>query len=393
MVEGAMGSGPTSRTLLYVVNSYDFFLSHRLSLARAAQEQGFSVAVASPWHPDAGSDPTITHVTIPCSRRGINPFAEARTLFAIHAAFRRIQPDVVHLLTMKPIMYGGIAARFHRSKVAVVQAVTGLGYLFSENTLRAKTLRIIAKAGLRFALNQPNGHVIFQNQDDQATLIDARLTDLGTSSLIRGSGVNPEEYRFSPEPRGPPIVLMASRLLWSKGLEEFIEAARILNDRGDPTRFQLAGKLDPGNPSSASEDQLIRWTKEGIIEYIGWIEDMNRAYQDVHIVCLPSKYGEGVPKALIEAAACGRPIVTTDTPGCRDIVLDGYNGRLVPIRDAAALADAIQDLSSNPRLRQKYGLAGRQRVIDSFASDIVHAETMEIYEKLLGASHEPNQSS
>jgi glycosyltransferase involved in cell wall biosynthesis len=205
----------------------------------------------------------------------------------------------------------------------------------------------------------------------------------GRLRVIRGSGVDPAFFSLTPEPPGIPVVTLASRMLWDKGIKEFVEAARQLKGRGIFARFVLVGDTDAHNPSAIPKEQLTAWHTEGVIEWWGHREDMPKVFSDSHIICLPSFYGEGVPKVLIEAAACGRPIVTTNTPGCREIVKNEENGLLIPVRNTFELADAIQRLIVNPELRQKMGARGREIVLCEFALEKVVSETMAVYDELL----------
>jgi glycosyltransferase involved in cell wall biosynthesis len=226
--------------------------------------------------------------------------------------------------------------------------------------------------------------VIVQNPTDQALLCRLGIVNPRQVTLIRGSGVDTDRFAPCPEPAGKPIVMLASRLLWPKGVGVFVEAARQLLRAGVEARFVIVGEGDEENPSSIPRSQLEAWNAEPGIEWWGRQTDMPAIYGQAQIVCLPSHYGEGVPKALIEAASCGRPIVTTDAPGCRDIVEQGINGYLVPVRDSAAVAEAIQRLLGDPDLRLRMGRAGRNRVQKIFSIDRVIAETLAVYGALHG---------
>lgn len=316
------------------------------------------------------------------SRRGLNPFAEWATLRQFIRLFREVKPTIVHNLTIKPMIYGGLAAR--RTKVpCLVQAVTGLGHVFIATGPKAKAARIAVVSAYRVAFRHPNRAVIFQNPDDQATLIATGAVDADDSVLIRGSGVDLTLFHPLPEPSGATTVIFASRLIWPKGVREFVEAARLLKSRGSEVRMVLVGEPDPGNPASISRSDLEGWIREGVVEAWGFRKDMVEVFRQCHVVCLPSVYGEGVPRVLIEAAACSRPIVTTDAPGCREIVQDGRNGILVPAKDVAALADAIERLAGDFVLRQTMGKEGRALAESEFSLDSVIARTLAVYDRLL----------
>jgi glycosyltransferase involved in cell wall biosynthesis len=369
--------------LLYLVNIPRFFVSHRLPLALAAQAAGYDVQVATSQY-DTASIARITAAglpfhPLPLRQHSTSPLDEAQALDAIIRLYQRLQPDLAHQITIKSILYGGLAA--YRVKVpALVNAVSGLGYVFVAEGAKARLLRSGALLAYRLALRHPNSCTIFQNPDDQRFFIEQGLIDPAKAILIRGSGVDMTRFTPQPEPDGTPVVLFAGRLLWQKGIGEFVAAARRLRDQA---RFVVAGYGESGNPASVPPEQLERWQAEGVIEWWGQRDDMPAVFAQAHIVCLPSSYGEGVPKVLIEAAACGRAIVTTDTPGCREIVQDGVNGLLVPVKNQDALTAALADLIHNPAVRQQMGAAGRRWAEAEFSLAQVNARTLEIYQTLL----------
>ncbi len=370
-----------SRKLLFVINNPDFFLSHRLPIAEAAREAGFTVEIAAPERPSAE---TIRRLgfrfhPVPLTRSSAAPLAEARALLALVRLFRRERPDLVHLVTIKPVLYGGLAARI--AKVPrVVGALSGLGYVFIARGLKASVRRRLVEVAYRVAFGHGDTRVIFQNPDDRAQFLARRLLDAEDTVLIRGSGVDLAQFIATPEPEATaPVVLFASRLLLDKGVGEFAEASRILRARGIEARFVLAGELDPGNPTSLTKGQLDGWISEGLVEWWGHRTDMPQVFAQAHIVCLPS-YREGLPKVLIEAAAAGRAIVTSDVPGCREVVAHGDNGLLVPPRDARRLAEAIERLLVDPELRRRMGRRGRKRAEDEFSITTVIAQTLALYE-------------
>lgn len=366
--------------LLFVVNDADFFVSHRLAVAAAARDAGYDVHVATAPGSGAGriAAEGFTHHAVPMSRSGGNPLGELRSFGALWQLIRRLRPRLVHLVTIKPVLYGGIAARLS-GVPGVVVAISGLGHLFSPGGARAAVLRALVAPLYRFTLGHRNLTVIFQNTADREAL--ARLSRLpGTRAVtIRGSGVQLDRYCNLPEPAGPPTVVLASRLLKTKGVAEFVEAACLLRRRGHDARFQLIGNIDPGNPTTVTEEELERWRLEGQVEILGHRTDIPELFARAHVVVLPSYYGEGVPKVLLEAAACGRPVVTTDHPGCRDAVEAGVTGLLVPVRDPAGLAAAIERLLTDSGLRQAMGAAGRRMAEREFGIDGVVSEHLRIY--------------
>lgn len=375
--------------VLIVVNNPAFFLSHRLPIALAARGAGWDVHVATAPEPaDAVArieGQTLYHHPIPVSRSGTQPLFELKTLQALYQLYRRLRPDLLHHVTIKPVVYGGLVARMARCP-AVVSAISGLGYVFAGESLRHKALRAVATRLYRGALRHPSSRVIFQNVYDQRTLEDLGITNQAKAVMIRGSGVRLDQFSTSAEPEGTPVVVLPARMLRDKGVVEFAEAARALKSRGIEARFVLAGDLDPGNPAALARETLDDWVAEGIVEWWGYCTDMPTTLKQSHLVVLPSFYGEGLPKALIEAAASGRAIVTTDHPGCRDAVADGDNGLLVPPRDSNALAEAICTLLEDPERRRAMGQRGRERAEAEFSVDEVVRQHLQVYEALLNES-------
>ena len=372
-----------SNILLFVVNTPDFFLSHRLPLAVAAKKVGFEVHVATADGPDAQTilSHGFTHHVVPFSRSGQNILRELVTLLSLAKLFWRVKPALIHLVTIKPVLYGGIAARLVGIS-SVVSAVSGLGTVFLAESLFARIRRNLITHLYRVAFKPKRGVVIFQNPDDRNTLLELKTLKAEQARLIRGSGVALTDYTFLPEPEGKPIVVMAARLLRDKGVFEFVEAARLLNARGLLIEMRLIGAPDPGNPSSVTQQELDLWMEEGLIELLGYRNDIAAQYAAVNIVCLPS-YREGLPKSLVEAAACGRAVVTTDVPGCRDAIVPGETGLLAKVKDAVSLADAIQLLIEEPERRRKLGKAGRVLAEEVFAIEKIVEQHMIIYREIL----------
>lgn len=372
------------RKVLYVIHDVPFFLSHRWPLADAASRNGFAVHIAGPMISQCDRLKTAGFILhdIPLGRGvGRRSLGEVRAFATIFGLIRHLEPDIVHCITLKPVVVGGIVAHLLGAP-AVVHAVTGLGYSFTSLSLKARLARFVASLGLRYVLRYRNATTIVQNPDDLAMMVQAGLLRPSQAKLIKGSGVDPEIFRPKSREEDPPIVLMPSRMLWDKGIGEFVEAARRLAGKGIQARFAIAGDVDPGNPNSIPPSQIEAWRREGVVELWGHRTDMPDVLAAARIVCLPS-YREGVPKVLIEAAACGRPIVTTDAPGCREIVRHGENGLLVPVRDSVALADAIECLLAKPELGTRFGQRGREMVIEEFSEDRVVRETLEVYERAL----------
>jgi glycosyltransferase involved in cell wall biosynthesis len=362
--------------VLYFVTEDWYFVSHRLPLAAAARDRGYEVTVATRVREDGAAIRAAGLRLIPfeISRGGINPLRELHTLLRLMRLYRRERPDIAHHVAMKPVLYGSIAARLSRTG-RVVNALAGMGWLFTSTGGLASVLKPLVRPVLGRVLRW--GTVIVQNPDDERLVADLGVPRSGIRR-IPGSGVDLQRFCPAPEPAGIPVVVLPARLLWDKGVGEFVAAADILRKRGIDARFVLAGTPDPDNPASVPQQQVDAWVAEGAVENVGWIDDMPALLAASAIVCLPS-YREGLPKALIEAAAAGRPIVTTDVPGCREVVRDGENGLLVPVRDAERIADTLQTLLLDPALRRRMGARGRDIAAAEFGLDAVVDQTLALY--------------
>lgn len=366
--------------ILFIINDPAYFVSHRLPIAIEAREQGYEVHIAGgdPKVLPRISDLNFEYHFIPLSRSGRNIVSEIKSLMALFFLMRKIKPSIVHLITIKPVLYGALAARLAKIP-AVVAAVTGLGYAFINND--AKLLRKIVAHLYRHAFRHKNLKVLFQNEDDKNTLLSLGVLKEKQSVLIRGSGADLAYYNYSPEPEiSHYIVVLASRLLKDKGVVEYVEAAKLLKQSGLNVRFLLAGEIDPGNPSSLDEAQIQKWVRDQDIEYIGY-QDTATLFSQVHIVVLPS-YREGLPRVLIEAAACGRAVVTTDVPGCRDAITPNKTGLLVKAQDAKALAEGIRMLITNSAMRKEMGIEGRKLAETEFDIKKIVSEHMQVYRSL-----------
>jgi glycosyltransferase involved in cell wall biosynthesis len=370
---------------LFYLETEDWaFCQHRMNLARAAKEAGWRVGLLAPAG-DRASDiraEGFDFFPLNLKRTGINLRQETGTVAEIAAIYRRERPALVHNVSLKSALYGSIAARL-AGVPAVVNSITGLGYVFIGNGLRRKVLRVGISGMLRLSLGRENQRCVFQNPDDLALLAGRQIVKRERCSIIRGSGVDTKRFRPNPDPAGPPVVFLASRLLWDKGIGELVEAARVLKGEGLAFRLILAGEPDPANPASIPGETLMQWQKEGIAELPGYIRDMAGFLSGVHVACLPS-YREGLPLFLLEAMASGRPCVTTDVPGCREAVSHGENGLLVPVRESRALADALRALILDPALRGQMGKKGRERAEKEFSKEQVADSFIHLYRSLSG---------
>ena len=376
----------TRPRILYVANAAWYFVAHRLHFASAARNAGYEVHVAA--HDDPASEQIraagLSFHPVSISRKGIRPGEELASLGALYRLYQRLRPDLVHHVTIKPVLYGGIAARL-AGVPAVVSSVSGLGYVFTATDRKASVLRPLVEIGYKASFMHPNVRVIFENPDDCALFIRSGILSADRVQVIRGIGVDTNRFRPALRPRGAPIVLLAARMLWDKGIGEFVEAASILRSRGVDARFVLIGKLDEGNPAAVPVSRINQWCDSGVIEWWGHSGDMPAVFSAAHIACLPS-YREGLPTVLSEAAASGLPIVTTDVPGCREVVRHGYNGLLVPPRNVPALTEALSVLIHDPELREQMGACGREVVVQELAVERVVEETLAAYTRQLCAS-------
>ncbi|HKU79134.1 MAG TPA: glycosyltransferase family 4 protein [Rhodanobacteraceae bacterium] len=374
-----------SKIILFA-NTDWYLYNFRRSLALAVRAAGHEVLLISPpgeygarfrdlglrWEPLPAMD-----------RRSLNPLREMRALAELVALFRREQPALVHNFTIKCAVYGSIAAML-TGVPARINAVAGLGYVFASNDRRARLLRPVVRALMRFALRGRRARLILQNHDDARMFLDHGLIEDARVRVIAGSGVDCNRFVPRSRSRGdPPRVLLAARLLWEKGVKEYVQASRTLRAQGRRIRFLLAGASDPGNPAAVPEAAVRGWVDEGVVEWIGHVDDMPALFASSDIFVLPSYYREGLPKSLIEAAACATPLITTDMPGCRDVVTDGVDGLIVPPRDADALATAIARLLDAPELARKLGWAARAKALAAFDERIVIRRTLETYDEVL----------
>ena len=373
------------KKILFLVNDLSFFCSHRLPIAEAMRSKGFEVLIAYGEHGKVDKKSIdqrgfrLFH--IPMERGGTNLFSDFKTLFSIWSLFKSERPNIVHAITIKPYLYGGIISRL-TGIPSMVSAVSGLGTLFIHKDQKSKFLRFLLFPVYRLAFNHPNQTVIFQNQEDANLLSSWGVLKIDRVRLIRGSGVNLENFTDLEEEDSIPVVCFLARLLVDKGVNEFVLAAEILKKKGVKAKFYLAGGLDSKNKTGLKTHDLNVIKEKGFVEVLGYQKDIPKLYSKSHIVCLPS-YREGLPKSLIEAAAAGRAVITTDVPGCRDSIEPNISGLLVPVRDEKALASAIHELIKNPEKRRKMGKAGRALAEKEYRIEKVVDAHLEIYEDLI----------
>lgn len=368
--------GPRPR-LLYVVTEDWYFLSHRLPMARAAQAAGFEVHVATNVVDGAASIAQEGFVLHPVrfARGRLSPRATIASIFALRQVLRDVRPSVVHHVAVQPTVLGAFAAL--GSSVPSVNAITGLGHSFIGDTRKMRLLRWAIGLVLRRLVDRGRNIGLVQNPDDRAL-----LESLGIRPdhivLIPGSGVDVQRLRPMPEPEGPVTMAFVGRLLDDKGVRTLVAAHRLLRANGSPIMLLLAGTPDPANPASISEQEIKDWSREDGITWLGQVSDIATVWARAHIAVLPSRR-EGLPKSLLEAAACGRPMVATDVPGCREVVLAEETGILVPVDNPRALANAIERLAGSRELRSRYGAAARHLAVTRFAADAIGRAVVDLY--------------
>ena len=361
-----------------VVGGHAESLIHfRGPLLRRLVAEGHDVTACAP---DAAADVRrelaalgIAYRHVPIQRAGMNPMRDVGTVRALTALYREVQPDLVLTYTIKPVIYGSLAARLSRVP-RICSLITGLGYSFGTATLRQRALNPVVQSLFRFALAH-NEVVFFQNPDDLRQFVDAGLASDRQAVLVNGSGVDLEHFRVAPLPEGTPTFLLTTRLLWEKGVGEYVEAARTLKAKYPTARFRLLGPLDP-NPAAVSRAQLDAWSAEGVIEYLGSTNDVRPAIADTSVFVLPSAYREGTPRSILEAMAMGRAIVTTDAPGCRETVRGDENGFLVPVSDSIALASAMERFLRDPGLVAPMGVRSRAIAEEKYDVHLVNRVMM-----------------
>lgn len=369
--------------IAFLITESTYFLSHRRPLAEGCRREGWrSLLITNLHEADRPDLAGIDVVPFDMVRMSHHPLRELATLVRLFLLLRRLRPRLLHAVGLKPVLYGALAGRL--LGIRVVCALAGLGYVFTSGRLRVRLFRRLIVLWMRLLFRRGRVRLILQNDDDAEKLVANGIIPPERVVMIRGSGVDLDVFRPNPEPDGVPVFTVVSRMLADKGIRELVLAARLLRWRGVPCRVRLVGEPDPHNLSSLPPEQLAAWRAEGVVEWDGPAQDIARVWAESHVCVLPS-YREGMPKALLEAAACGRPIITTDVPGCRAVVEDGIEGLLVPVRDWSALADAMERLARSPALRAAMGRAARIRAEVEFGQQPVVARTIALYHQVLDA--------
>jgi glycosyltransferase involved in cell wall biosynthesis len=372
-----------SKSILFFITEDWYFCSHRMELAKAAISEGYTVYLVTRVnkHADIIRKAGVNLIPINIERSKLNVISDLKLIQNLFSLYRNIKPDIVHHVAVKPVLYGSMAALLTRNK-NVVNALGGLGFVFSSNNLKANILRPFIKNAFRFLLGRKGSRLIVQNKDDQSLFLKKFGINKSQITMIRGAGVDNQYYQVLPEPKGKVVVSLLARMLVDKGVKEFVAAAKICKEKGLDITFNLIGDPDPLNPASLSEDILNVWNNEGYVNWKGFESDISSVWAKSHISVLPS-YREGLPKSLLESAACGRSIITTDVPGCREVVTDGVNGLLVPAKDPVALAKAIEKLALDSELRKQMALNGRRLIDEELSAAIVHKQTLNLYKEIL----------
>ncbi|MEK9628599.1 MAG: glycosyltransferase family 4 protein [Nitrospinota bacterium] len=369
--------------IIYFITEDWYFWSHRRSLAKAAQKAGFSVTIITRVnkYKDLIENEGFHLIPIKLVRSSKNLFSEFSSFLEIYKIYRREKPDIVHHVALKPILYGTWAARFARVP-CIVNLFAGVTTKFHADKWKSIILQKVVNLVFRLGFAGGKAYAVFQNAFDRQSFLDKGILKEKSTGLISGSGVDIYRFKDTPEPTGTPLVILASRMLWDKGVGEFVEAAKMLKKEGVNCRMLLVGSPDPENPDPLPSTLIEKWQSEGVVEWWENRDDMPEVFSKANIVCLPS-YHEGCPKVLIEAASCGRAIVTTDVAGCREVVRHNENGLLVPVKNPIALAESIKLLVQSPEKRAQMGKKGREIAVEKFSEEKVINKTLEVYNMLL----------
>ena len=370
--------------LLIILNDLPFFITHRLHLAVEAKKRGFDVHILAPYHKKSYLTVNkygLKFHDIPLKRGGKNIFSELKLFISIWKQISKTKPHLVHFVSMKPVLYGGIIARILKVP-GTVNAITGLGFLFVTSSLFTRILREFVFIIYKFSLNHKNSISIFQNNDDLELFLGKNLVKESNTVIIKGCGVDINEFKPKKNLNAETIVMFPARIIGDKGANEFFNAALMLRKEGIKAKFVLVGRSDPDNPTNIDKETIEKLVENKVLEWWGFSENMSETLSKASIICLPS-YREGLPKVLIEAASLGKPIVTTDVPGCREIVINGQNGVLVPVKDSIKLSLAIKKLIYDESMQKNMGIKGRKLVEKNFTSQDFILKSIKVYETIL----------
>jgi len=376
------------KKLLFFIANEQYFYTHRLKLALAASKAGFEVAIITKVKDKQEQIESMGIQVFPLtnfSRSTVMGIGELKVLISVWRIIDNYKPDIIHNVAIKPVIYGSILGIITKTP-KIINALGGLGYLFTDSNHISQLAKFkkycqkqITCLLLKLLSRHKKVYFLLQNKNDIATLQQKNCLVTARTSLIRGAGVDLNTYTVKPlDMVATPKIIFVARMLWDKGVKELIEAITILRSKNYQFEALFLGLPDSANPASVPESKLKNWHKEGLINWLGYVDDVADVYSSGHIAVLPS-YREGLPKALLEAAACARPIVTTDVPGCREIVQDNVNGLLVPHKDPIALAKAIETMLTKKSMWQQMGEQGRKMVAEHFSDSIIHRDTIALY--------------
>jgi glycosyltransferase involved in cell wall biosynthesis len=372
--------GINKQTAIFVANrGFALYSSRKLLMERLLQAGWQVVALTAPDKYSAKlSQRGVIIEELDVNRGGFSPVSDLKSFWRVLTVYRKYKPDLIHHFHAKPIILGNAAKMIVTNNSKVVNTITGLGYSFVAGGLTKK----LASLGYKLFLTG-SAKTIFQNRDDQNLFIDNDWLSEENAELIVSSGINLEQFEFSPETgTEKPIVLIVTRLLWQKGVQEFVEAAKIITEQFADVKFQIGGEIDPSHPDAISRDWIEEVTAQENIDFVGYIEDMPKKLQEIDIFVLPSYYREGVPRVLLEASATGKPIITTDSPGCREAVINNQTGKLVAPKDSKALAEAILELINDHEKRVQMGFAGRKVIEEEFDIRKITARYLDVYREI-----------
>ncbi len=371
------------KRILFIISEESYFMSHRLNLAIEALEKGYKVGLLCNRGKNIHSikEKGIEVFNFSLSRTSLSPLNHLKTIIKISKTFKLFKPDLIHAVAIKPVIFSSLVTKFHDVEGRVF-ALGGLGFIFSSNRFLAKLLRPFIVLFLKYCLSGRKTRLIMQNKDDCKKVWDLKLIEKNKTRLIEGAGVDTDLFLPEEESQEMPTVILPARLLWDKGIGEFVEAAKIIKSKSISARFILVGSQDLHNPENIKSQVIDKWVDQGLVEYWGFSDDMPKIMREASIVCLPS-YREGLPKVLIEAASCAKPIVTTDVPGCKEVVSHGVNGYLVKEKESKDLAIFLEELILDRNLRNSMGQEGRKIVLDRFAEDLITEKTRKVWEEVL----------
>jgi len=369
--------------VMFVITEDWALITHRLHLVKNAISDGHQIAVVArqSCYRDELQALGVHFYDWTLFRGSLNIFRELRSAWQLKSYIEKFNPELIHAVALKPVIYSGLISKIFKN-VQLVAALGGIGFVFTSHKLKARILRGPIRLTLKFILKNPKSNLILQNKDNIKTFEDLGIVESDKTILVKGSGVEIKKFYPSPLPKGIPLVILPARLLRDKGVYEFVEVASRIKSRGFKCRFILVGDVDTDNPESIVIEQIKKWVKLKVVEHWGRIDSMVNVYKQATVVCLPS-YAEGLPKALLEAASCGRPLVSFDVPGCREIVKHDFNGKLVQLHDINELENSVTELLLDPKKCQIMGQNGRKLVEAEFSDTLVNSKIFDVWKEML----------